>query len=110
MATRRKPADRECPVCQRRYAPGHPFVSHMRMHVRAGEAMERREEYYWYVGSRRHEGSELVFKALPRCEGRTLEVTMPEGMSVVCPNCGGSGNDPDTMICVMCGGDGKLEG
>lgn len=37
-----------------------------------------------------------------------IEVTVPEGEWVYCPNCGGSGDDPDTMICVMCGGDGKL--
>lgn len=110
MTTRRKPADKRCPVCQQRCSPGHPYVSHMRKHVRAGEAMERREDYYWYVGSRRYEGSELVFEALPRYTGRTLEITVPGGGSVVCPNCGGSGNDPTTMVCVMCGGDGKLEG
>jgi DnaJ-class molecular chaperone len=28
------------------------------------------------------------------------------GMSVICPNCDGTGDDPETMICVMCGGDG----
>lgn len=110
MTTRRKPADKRCPVCRERFSPGHPYVSHMRMHVRAGEAMERREDYYWYVGGRRHEGSELVFEALPRYDGHTLEITVPEGESATCPNCGGTGNDPKTMICVLCGGDGKLEG
>jgi hypothetical protein len=26
---------------------------------------------------------------------------------LTCPNCGGTGDDPDTMIGVMCAGDGK---
>lgn len=30
------------------------------------------------------------------------------GEALVCPNCNGTGEDPDTMICVMCGGDGRL--
>lgn len=38
-----------------------------------------------------------------------LEVTLDPGEECVCPNCGGTGDDPETMICVMCGGDGKLE-
>lgn len=42
--------------------------------------------------------------------GRTIEITVPEDVSVVCPNCRGSGHDPNTMVCVMCGGDGRLEG
>lgn len=36
----------------------------------------------------------------------TLEIE--EGEWAYCPNCGGSGDDEETMICVMCGGDGKL--
>lgn len=37
-----------------------------------------------------------------------IEIDVPHGERAVCPNCGGTGDDPDTMICVMCGGDGWL--
>lgn len=94
MTTRRKPADKRCPVCQQRCSPGHPYVSHMRKHVRAGEAMERREDYYWYVGSRRYEGSELVFEALPRYTGRTLEITVPGGGAWFAPTAVAAGTTP----------------
>ncbi len=30
------------------------------------------------------------------------------GESISCPHCHGSGDDPNTMICVMCGGEGVL--
>ena len=37
-----------------------------------------------------------------------IEVELDPGESIYCPNCGGSGDDPDTMICCLCGGEGKL--
>jgi RecJ-like exonuclease len=45
---------------------------------------------------------------LPRSKPKTIEVTIPKGKSILCPNCEGSGDDEETMICVMCGGDGYL--
>lgn len=41
---------------------------------------------------------------------KRIEVWVEEGEEITCPNCGGTGDDPDTMICVMCGGDGVLGG
>ena len=35
-------------------------------------------------------------------------VILHPGETIVCPNCGGTGNDPETMICCMCGGFGTL--
>jgi hypothetical protein len=41
---------------------------------------------------------------------KRIEVEVGPGESVVCPNCGGTGKDPETMVCVLCGGEGLLEG
>lgn len=41
---------------------------------------------------------------------KTVETSfIGPGEKLVCPNCDGSGDDTETMICVMCGGDGVLE-
>ena len=38
----------------------------------------------------------------------TISADVPDGETIICPNCNGTGDDPDTMICVMCGGFGTL--
>lgn len=40
--------------------------------------------------------------------GKNISVTLGPGETIECPNCGGTGNDPETMFCVMCGGFGTL--
>ena len=37
-----------------------------------------------------------------------ISITLGPGETIECPNCGGTGNDPETMFCVMCGGFGTL--
>lgn len=41
---------------------------------------------------------------------KRIEVWGDPDETILCPNCGGTGNDPETMICVLCGGEGVLRG